>query len=211
MKRLLFLAVCAVLAGGAVAAREPSASARLAEPDDVHAWLDPLVGTWDVEMRVYPGPSTEPFVSKDFKATRAWDLGGRYLIERLSGSMGGGPTSERLAVLGYNALLGRFELTTVDTFEPGQMIYVSDRSATSERIEFTGISVEAGMGPDPRPDGCGTCGSKYRSNPTVPSSGFTSPIPGVTNSCSWNRFSRGQTASVLLKNDASSSMTVTEL
>lgn len=124
------------------------AAARLAMPGEEHRWLEPLVGEWAVEMLVYPGPDAEPIISNDVTATRGWTLGGRYLREELRGTVFGNP-SARDGVLGYNRLDGRFEWVTVDTFEPGQMIYLGRGEATPEGFSLYGESTEAGMGPEP--------------------------------------------------------------
>ncbi|MGP9819703.1 DUF1579 family protein [Salinarimonas sp. NSM] len=131
----------------AVAADDLSASARLAMPGPSHALLEPLIGTWDVEMRVYPGPGAEPFVAQGLSATREWILGGRYVQEHLSGDVFGAP-SERIAILGYNNLEQRFELATFDTFEPGSMIY-QGAAMPDGTISVLGDSTEAGMGAEP--------------------------------------------------------------
>lgn len=147
---LLGLCVALALSTPAVA-QSPAdlpASTRLALPGEKHAWLEPLVGEWQVEMRVFPGPGAEPIVSRDLTATRELILGGRYLQETLTGTFGGNP-SNRLAILGYNNLDGRFELTTFDTFEPGQMVYLGRDEPTAAGFSVEGESTEAGFGPTP--------------------------------------------------------------
>ncbi len=153
MKRV-FVAALLTFVGWGAAAQAPAtnaelpASTRLAMPGPEHAWLEPLVGDWSVEMRVFPGGGAAPIVSADLRATRRWALGGRYLHEQLRGTFGGNP-SARDAVLGYNRLDGRFELVTTDTFEPGQMIYFSRGDETAQRFSLHGESTEAGMGAEP--------------------------------------------------------------
>lgn len=122
-----------------------SASARLAGPGPEHAWLDPLVGDWAVAMEVYPGPGADPIPQPPLTASREWILAGRYLREELRA----GDTILRDATFGYDRLHGRFELVTVDAFEPGQMVYRDRGDATTTRIELLGESTEAGMGPEP--------------------------------------------------------------
>jgi hypothetical protein len=128
--------------------QELPASARLAMPGPEHAWLNPLVGDWTVEMLVYPGPGAEPVVSREVTATCRWTLDGRYLREELRGTVFGNP-SARDGVLGYNRLDGRFEWVTIDTFEPGQMIYFGRGDETGKKFSMYGESTEAGMGPEP--------------------------------------------------------------
>lgn len=117
-------------------------------PGEKHSWLEPLVGDWAVEMLVYPRPGAEPVVSNDVTATRRWTLDGRYLREELRGVVFGNP-SARDGTLGYNALEGRFEWVTVDTFEPGQMIYLGRGDEAASKFSVFGESTEAGFEPEP--------------------------------------------------------------
>lgn len=123
-----------------------TASDRLAAPGPEHAWMDPLVGNWDVAMRVWPGPDAEPFEIPGMTATRAYILGGRYLREVL---IGGDGAPMREATMGFNRLDGRFELVTVDSFEPGQMVYLGRGDQTADAVSLYGESTEAGMGAEP--------------------------------------------------------------
>lgn len=123
-----------------------TASDRLAAPGPEHAWMDPLAGSWDVAMRVWPGPGAEPFEIPGMTAERELILGGRYLREVL---IGGDGTPMREATMGYNRLDGRFELVTVDSFEPGQMVYMGRGDDVGGTVSLYGESTEAGMGPDP--------------------------------------------------------------
>jgi len=125
-----------------------SASTRLSLPGAQHQWLNPLVGQWAVEMRVFPAPGQAPIVSKDMSAKREWLLEGRYLREELQGTFAGYPSS-RIAVLSFNNLDERWELSTVDSFEPGQMWYAGRSVGSPGRFELHGESTEAGMGPTP--------------------------------------------------------------
>ena len=149
MNRLtLVVALALAAAWSAPAAAQEnavSASERLAMPGEEHAWLEPLVGEWTVEMLVYPGPGAEPFPQPPLTATREWLLDGRYLREQLRN----GETVLREGTLGFNRLDGRFELVTVDAYEPGQMVYQGRGDETPARMSLYGESTEAGMGAEP--------------------------------------------------------------
>jgi hypothetical protein len=108
--------------------------------------MDPLAGRWDVTMLVWPGPNADPFEMQGMTAEREMILGGRYLREVLRGGDG---TPMREATMGYNRLDGRFELVTVDSFEPGQMIYLGRGDEAAGTISLYGESTEAGTGPNP--------------------------------------------------------------
>ncbi|MDX2235772.1 MAG: DUF1579 family protein, partial [Hyphomonadaceae bacterium] len=99
-------------------------------------------------MLVYPAPGAQPIVSRTVTATRRWALDGRYVREELRGTVFGAP-SARDGVLGYNRLDGRFEWVTIDTFEPGQMVYLGRGDETAKSFSLYGESTEAGMGAEP--------------------------------------------------------------
>ena len=124
------------------------ASVRLALPAEVHRWMDPLVGQWNVEMNVFTGPGQPAITSKELTARRELILGGRYLREELQGLFAGNPAS-RVATLSFNNLDERWELSTIDTFEPGQMWYLGRVQGSPRRFELHGESTEAGSGPTP--------------------------------------------------------------
>jgi Protein of unknown function (DUF1579) len=142
------IALCAQIPSRAQSADAVPASTRLAMPGDKHQWLAPLAGKWNVEMLVWPAPGAQPITSKDLTATREWILGGRYLVENLIGTFAGNP-SHRVATLGYNNLEERFELSTIDTFEPGQMWYRSSSIGNARKIAMTGENTEAGFSAKP--------------------------------------------------------------
>ncbi len=144
--RLHHLGLALALVFSASPALSETASDRLAAPGPEHAWMDPLAGRWDVAMRVWPGPEAEPFEIPGMTAERELVLGGRYLREIL---ISGDGTAMREATMGYNRLDGRFELVTVDSFEPGQMVYIGRSAATAAGISMYGESTEAGMGAEP--------------------------------------------------------------
>jgi Protein of unknown function (DUF1579) len=141
-------------AAGAAAAAPPAAAAglpasvRLALPGEQHRWMEALVGRWNVDMKVWFAPGQPPLRSTELRAERRWTLGGRYLREELDGRFAGNAAS-RVATLSYNYLDDRWELSTVDTFEPGQMWYAGAQRGSPQRFEMRGESTEAGMGAEP--------------------------------------------------------------
>lgn len=143
---ILAVALAMALPGAPTIVGAETASDRLAAPGPEHAWMTPLAGMWDVEMRVWAGPDAEPFAIPGMTAEREMILGGRYLREVLSGGDG---TPMREATMGYNRLDGRFELVTVDSFEPGQMVYLGREGDAESSVSMFGVSTEAGMGAEP--------------------------------------------------------------
>lgn len=147
MRRYIFaMAIALAVPAAPSLVRAETASDRLAAPGPEHAWMAPLVGSWTVEMRVWPGPDADPFSIPGMTAERELVLGGRYLREVL---IGGDGTPMREATMGYNRLDGRYELVTVDSFEPGQMVYLAREGEVGDTVSLYGVSTEAGMGPEP--------------------------------------------------------------
>jgi hypothetical protein len=142
---VMALALTLALATGSYA---ESSSERLAKPGEKHAWLEPLAGNWNVEMLIYQGPGKDPIVIKDMSAVREWVLGKRYMREELR-APDADKTPTRVGTIGFNQLDGRFELVTVDVYEPGQMIYAGRGDETNAMINVYGESTEAGYGPEP--------------------------------------------------------------
>jgi hypothetical protein len=148
--RFLAFALALMLPASVALAQEGavSASERLAQPGEKHAWLEPLIGNWSVEMLIYPGPGNAPIVIPGMSAKREWILGKRYLREELRGATADKPVM-RVGTMGFNRLENRFELVTVDAYEPGQMIYAGREDAQPNSISVYGESTEAGMGKEP--------------------------------------------------------------
>lgn len=58
----------------------------LAKPSDHHKAMDPTVGVWDTEMKMFMMPGAPPMVTKG-TSERKWVLGGRFIEERSTGEM----------------------------------------------------------------------------------------------------------------------------
>ena len=83
---------------GMPTAEQVKAMAELAAPGEEHAKLASLVGTWDTEMTCEMGG--QPMTSRGTMTTEAL-LGGRVLLSRFSGDMGGTPF-EGVELKGYD-------------------------------------------------------------------------------------------------------------
>ena len=139
IKRALIATICALAAqlgapssnGSAQegAARPAAASEmpiflRRGLPGAGHAALQPLEGTWRVEMSVYMvvGTPEQPAVSTDIIARREWVAGGRYLTDVTQGTLAGSPYY-RQGLLGYSNVDERYEWVTIDATNANMMIY----------------------------------------------------------------------------------------
>ena len=98
-------------------AKKEQRPARQVELTELHKRLASEAGTWDAEVRAWPGPNVAPSVSKAVERTRV--LGkGLWLISDLEGKVMGRPYHGH-RVVGYDAKKKRFVGTWVNTMSAG--------------------------------------------------------------------------------------------
>ena len=87
---------------------------ELGSPGEWHAKLNPLVGTWDVETRMWMGGegAGEPMVSKG-NSTNSWILGGRFLRQDFQGEMMGQPFTG-IGLTGYDNFSKKYVSMWID-------------------------------------------------------------------------------------------------
>jgi hypothetical protein len=94
------------------------------QPGAMHEWLKKWEGQWDMTVKFYASPSAPPEVST-MTATSTLDMGGRYLIEKVSGNMDmpgmGKVPFEGESVMGYDNLQKKFFTTWRDNMSTGMM------------------------------------------------------------------------------------------
>lgn len=87
---------------------------KLNQPSAHHRKLDPLVGAWDVKIKVYMGgPGSEPDVSEGTAEVK-WILGKRFIEETFHGTMMGMPFEGR-GVTGYDNFRNVYQVTWMDS------------------------------------------------------------------------------------------------
>lgn len=115
-------------------------------PGPGHALLEPLEGTFRVEMSVYMvlGTPEEPAVSTDIICRREWVAGGRFLHDVTEGTLADSPYY-REALLGYSNVDRRYEWVTVDAANANMMIYQGKvGSGPRAPIQMTGSFTDQG-------------------------------------------------------------------
>jgi hypothetical protein len=143
-RRWLLLGVV-LLATGVDASPQEGPTTGLRAPGVAHRALEPLVGEWDVEVKVFIPGQPKPDVSRG-TATRAWVFGGRFLEERLrlrSESLG---DYEMRITAGHNNYTGRYEWTLINSTDTATYAYAGEHDPTARR--FTGQGVWSYRGPD---------------------------------------------------------------
>ena len=95
--------------------QDHEAFAAQAAPGEEHTLLEPFVGTFRAEVRMWFGPG-EPMVATGTMTNRL-DLGGRFLNQSYKGDPGDGPFPEfeGRGFWGYNKVDGVWEGVWIDT------------------------------------------------------------------------------------------------
>ena len=121
-----------------------TANERLPLPSSTHHRLESLVGVWRVQLTLRPTAEASPIVSTDLICRIQWIIGGRYLEEKMEGTLGGKPYT-RQGYLTYHTLLQRYEYLTMDNLDTGFMTSYSmdDKDA---HVSLYGSFVQAGYG-----------------------------------------------------------------
>jgi hypothetical protein len=110
---------------GTIAAQEPAADEMAAmmeavAPDENHAVLEQLAGSWSHDVRFYPAPGAEPLVMTA-TSTSEMTMGGRYLVTEIDGDFLGTPFDGR-EVMGYDKVKGQYFALFHDNMSTGPMI-----------------------------------------------------------------------------------------
>jgi hypothetical protein len=116
-------------------------------PGAGHETLDPLVGTWRVEMSLYVagGSADDPIVSDDLICRREWVAGGRFLHDVTEGTLADGPYW-RMGILGYSTMDERYEWVTADATNANMMIYFGKPGSGKEMpISMSGTFTDQGL------------------------------------------------------------------
>lgn len=89
--------------------------AAMGAPGEAHARLEPFVGTFQGEVKIWMGPG-EPMVSTGTMVT-AFDLGGRFLYHTYKGDAADGPfpNFEGRGFWGYNTITNKYEGFWIDS------------------------------------------------------------------------------------------------
>jgi Protein of unknown function (DUF1579) len=118
-------------------------------PGPGHAALEPLVGTWRVQMSIYAtfgrSPDDPAIVSDDLTCKRQWVAEGRYLEDLTEGTAAGG-LYWRKGWLGYSNMDRRYEWVTIDAVNTTMMSYVSAAGSGDKMpISMTGVFTDQGV------------------------------------------------------------------
>ena len=111
--------------------------ARYAMPGPEHKLLEPMAGTWDVVVRYWPAPESEPVESKG-TSQRKWVLDGRFLMEEIEGGNLVLPF-RGLGFYGYDAFEKKHTSAWMDTFNTSILFNLGTFDMTNQVVNFTGV------------------------------------------------------------------------
>lgn len=110
------------------------------EPEPEHAWLQQLVGEWDIENEIVPAPGQPAMKCQGHESVRA--VGGFWIVSHLSSSAGG-ESMQAVLTLGYDPATKRYVGTWIDS--SNSFLWKYDGALDAERKVLT---LEA-EGPNP--------------------------------------------------------------
>ena len=141
MRSAIVLAMAFAIALPAIA-QEPSADQqammemmeKLSTPGEMHAKLEPMVGSFDVEATFWMAPGAEPMSSKG-KSKNVWILGGRYVAQHYEGEFMG-QTFNGLGLTGYDNYKKQYFGTWIDSMST--TIMITTGQVDGKTFTFTG-------------------------------------------------------------------------
>lgn len=108
-------------------------------PGEMHKLLESYKGSWEIKMKMWQAPGTEPM---EATATAISEpiLGGRYMMTKVSGNMMGMPF-EGVAIDGYDNALKTFFSTWIDNLGTGIVYTTGTLNDSKKQINYKGKMV----------------------------------------------------------------------
>ena len=114
--------------------------AEMGAPDENHALLEPMVGTFQADGVFYMGPGPEQWSGT---ATNEWVLGGRFLHGTFEiPEMAGGPDFHGIAYTGYNKLTGEYESVWLDSMSTSMFMETGTYDPETKSFHFKGVQTD---------------------------------------------------------------------
>ncbi len=109
---------------------------QLSSPGEQHKNLEPLVGNFNLVVRMWMDPKAKPEESKA-AATSKWIMNGRYVQSDVKGTSMGQPF-EGMNIMGYDNLKGEYQASWIDNMTTGMMTSHSTYDAMTKTFNETG-------------------------------------------------------------------------
>lgn len=150
MKKSALVLVMMVLAAAALAqeaGQQPGAMdawTKAMTPGPVHEFLAQRTGQWKVQGKIWMDPNGEPVTSTSTAVVKMI-LGGRYMMEEVSGTTMGQPF-EGLGMLGYDNTTGVATYVWYDTMGTMTLVGTGLYPRIGDPLEVTGTMVDPSTG-----------------------------------------------------------------
>lgn len=106
-------------------------------PGDAHKKLEPMVGTFDVKVKMWMDPSKLPEETAG-KAENRWVLGNRYVQQGFEGTAMGQPFSG-MGFMGYDNITKKYTGTWIDSMSTAMMNSTGKLDATGKVMTLTAM------------------------------------------------------------------------
>lgn len=107
-----------------------------ASPSAAHKTLEPFVGTWTAEIKMWLAPGEAPTVTKG-SAKSTWILGGRYVQEEFTGEFMGKPF-RGLSLTGYDNVRQKYRSVWIDDMSTTMVTSEGDADAAGKVFTYGG-------------------------------------------------------------------------
>ena len=114
---------------------EMEAMMKAATPGEAHQKLSPMVGTFDVKIKMWSAPSAPP-VESTGKSVSTWVLGNRWVAENFEGTFMGMPFSG-IGYTGYDNIQKIYVGTWMESMSTQMMVSKGSADAGGKTMNFT--------------------------------------------------------------------------
>jgi hypothetical protein len=118
-------------------------------PGPAHKALDPLVGDWNAEVKMWLTPDQPPTVSKGTAKT-TWDMKGRFIRQEFTGEAMGRPF-QGIGYTGYDNTKEKYNSVWLDDMSTGIVTSEGDATEGGKVLTFGGHYACAMTGEKERP------------------------------------------------------------
>ena len=105
-------------------------------PGTAHKALDPLVGEWNAEVKMWMDPEAPPTISKG-TAKSTWALQGRYVQQEFTGEFMGKPF-RGIGFTGYDNVREKYRSVWMDDMSTSMVTSEGDAEGAGKVIQFAG-------------------------------------------------------------------------
>ncbi len=153
-----FVCCCGLLAGTVVAqhgdkkdhkdhGQTSAHEMSMATPTEHHKKLQPMVGNWDIQWKMFdPASATEPTLGTA-TAKIEWINDGNFLMEETTGpGMAPGTTFKGIGITGYDTFKNKYVSTWCDNMTHSIMMSTGSFDSAKKTLTMVGEGVNPGTG-----------------------------------------------------------------